>query len=176
MGNFIKETVAKVAGNVTQSVTSAVIVTLLTTYVLVDVGKKDSTPPGPKGDSLKINTALPLVNQPDSKTSNDFDKKTDPSRSAEENNLSPNNGTQRSDGRTISRGVVSLGPSERDVKMVADKSSKQPKLETTLLETKAKNDTVAKEKQIPKDVKHVQKRAEDVFDELDEEVAKPPPH
>ncbi len=51
MGNIISEAIAKIAGNVTQSVVSAVLVFLITTYVLVGIGKKEGG--GSGADSTK---------------------------------------------------------------------------------------------------------------------------
>ncbi len=175
MGNFLKETVAKVAGNVTQSVTSAVIVTLITTYVLVDVGKKkDSTGSVPNSDSLKINSAQQPMQHTEDNSSGELEKKSNQDRPTQENKPFFA-GKQKTDGRVAPANEDARIQGGGEVQTVADKTVKHPKLETSLAASKAKIDSVAKEKQAAKDVKQVQKRAEDVFDELDEEVAKKPP-
>ncbi|MBI5471614.1 MAG: hypothetical protein HY961_04645, partial [Ignavibacteriae bacterium] len=61
MSNIIKETATKVAGNVTQSVTSAVIVFLITTYVLVDIKKKDDDKAATDTIAVQKEAALPTT-------------------------------------------------------------------------------------------------------------------
>ncbi len=175
MGNFIKETAAKVAGNVTQSVTSAVIVTLITTYVLVNPGKKDSTEPGSGSDSLRINPATQLMQQPRDNRIAGTEQKSNPDHPTFENKPLLTSGKQKSNGRITPEEESSQTQSEGAGETVGERVSGNPKPETSLAATKTKADSVAKEKQIPKDVKQVQKRAEDIFEELDEEVAKKPP-
>ena len=169
MGNIIQEAVSKIAGNVTQSIASGVIVTLITTYVLVDIGKKDSPQPGPKVDSVKIIPAPTTVQQ-------SYRMKTEPGRPSGENKPLPNGGEQRLNETDLRARVALADPSERDPKIAVDNRRMDQKLESPIIAAKAKNDTLAKEKETPKNIKQVQKRADDVFEELDEEVAKKPPH
>ncbi len=175
MGNFIKETAAKVAGNVTQSVTSAVLVTLITTYVLVDIGKKDSGKPDVKSDSLKIVPMQQPAAQPDDRTGLNVERKTNQDRSTFENKPFLTNGKRQTGERTSPGNEVTGDQREGEVKTVIAKKADNPRNEMSLAASKVKSDSVAKEKQGAKDVQHVKKRAEDVFDELDDEVAKKPP-
>jgi hypothetical protein len=197
MGNFLKETFAKVAGNVTQSVVSAVIVFVITTYLLVDSGKKEQ-PVKTTADTVKYQT-LPLRETPS------FGKPLQ--------NESRPEGTG-SKTMKAKEGVIS-GP---NVQKVIETSGKQPGSQlpvTTVPEKKheviqeehvparpapdqsqsseqasqgvppqnpvvkkqerATTDTLDQKK--PKDqVQKVKKRAEDAFDELDSEAQKQPPH
>src|SRR5512141_3255747 len=65
MGNFITDTLGKIASNVTQSVISALIVTAVTTYLIVSPGKKNEAKETAAKDSANSTTIAAPVEKPD---------------------------------------------------------------------------------------------------------------
>ncbi|HEX9005704.1 MAG TPA: hypothetical protein VF889_00320 [Bacteroidota bacterium] len=67
MGNIFTEGIAKIASNITQSVVSAVLIFLITTYVLVGIGKKEGGGGGAdstkKADAATRETVVPPSGQ-----------------------------------------------------------------------------------------------------------------
>ncbi|MBI5472732.1 MAG: hypothetical protein HY961_10355, partial [Ignavibacteriae bacterium] len=63
----------------------------------------------------------------------------------------------------------------REIQKPPAKNQLEQKLDMTAKEARSKADTLFKEKKANSEVKGVQKRSQDVFDELDEEADKKPP-
>ena len=198
MGNFITDTLGKMAGNVTQSVVSALIVTAITTYLLVDSGKKGSNPAA--ADSAKIGTvaAPELRSEPEAGARSSPEKFTDTASQQKSTMPGTNNqmiggGSTKglpvgtADGKTAREQAVSpvTNAASAAFKELPPENPTEQKLESTITEGRAKGDSLLKahpqdeklkgmKKETPKEVKDVKKRADDVFDELDQEVEKKP--
>jgi hypothetical protein len=170
MADFIKNTVAKAAGNVTQSVTSAVIVFIITTYVLVDSGKKEEPQNSADIDTSKKGMNISPVERPVPK------QRVEPLSSPANEPKQLVTGEKQNTNPEFARGKE--GASAATATEAMSVSLRQPvetKKEPSPAEAQAKQDSLTKEKKQAEEMKKVKKRADDVFDELDEEVNKKPP-
>jgi len=191
MGNIITNTVGKFAGNVTQGVATALIVAAISTYLMVDLGKKDAKPAG--ADSAKSNTTLSptQISRPEGEPGTQRKAETaNPEEKAGENTLSTGGAM-----KTLPVPATEEQPTQKKAetpeRVAASKAFKElppetpaeKKLESTITEGRAKGDSLLnahpqdeKAKQAKqeekKDLKDVKKRADDVFDELDQEANK----
>jgi hypothetical protein len=198
MGNFITDTLGKMAGNVTQSVVSALIVTAITTYLLVDFGKKGSNPSAT--DSAKTATAVAPERRSDTgagarSSTQKFTDTASPQKSTMPgtNNQMTDGGSTKglpvgtTEGKTTREQAVSpvTNASSAAFKELPSENPTEQKLESTITEGRAKGDSLLKahpqdqklkevKKETPKEVKDVKKRADEVFDELDQEGEKKP--
>ncbi len=198
MGNFFTDALGKLAGNVTSSVASAVIVTLITTYVLVDIGKKDGQEnKGSAGDTASTSTVVreaPAV-RIDSKASMASESTAvtpQPVKQVESQSMNP-----AGYGKSLATPVTGTNAvqqkEESPVTKASDKAFKElssdtvpkQKPESAVTEEKANMDTALKAqpqtqkmKEVKKEEKKpatdVHKRADEVFDELDQETQKKP--
>lgn len=189
MGNFLKETVSKVGLSVTQSVTSAVAVTLISTYLLVDFGKKDKGAAPPAVDSTRSTTiAAPGQNprgeeraavREDQRAGNSGREQSSTSRTGE-----PAGGEREMKGapvQTASGGGFEGKRESPAPETAPPRNPTEAKLETAILDSRAKADSLVKKppqdekaKEAKKEVKDVHQRVDDVFDELDQEVEQKP--
>jgi hypothetical protein len=196
MGNFITDTLGKLAGNVTQSVASALIVTAITTYLIVSPGKNDKTQ-GSGADSAKTNpTVTPAVRSGaareygrSAQTSAETTSHLQPDASK---SVNPGGGTKAvavpatelktNQERTVSPATEAA---TKAYKELPPENPTEEKLERTVTEGRAKGDSLLKahpqddkakeaNKEPKKETKDVKKRADEVFDELDQEVQKKP--
>ncbi len=197
MGNFLKETLAKVAGNVTQSVVSAVIVFVITTYLLVDSGRKDQ-PGKTTADTVK-HQAPPLQEAPfggkpvlnearqEGTATKTMKAQEGVIREPNAQKVNETGGKQPSSQLPVTsvpekkHGVIQEDHAPGHPALDQSQSSEQvnqgepPKNPVVKKQERAATDTLDQKK--PKDqVQKVKKRAEDVFDELDSESQKQPPH
>ncbi len=195
MGNFVTDTLGKIASNVTQSVVSALIVTAVTTYLIVSPGKKDDEKSGAAKDS--VNTSTTVTPHKGPAVTGDSDRSIE--RSTDTGTLE-----NVSAGKTVNEGgkttpiavpanEKSVAPpkTEPPVTRAATKAYKElpaekaveEKLESTITQGRAKTDSLAKahpeadktkeiKKEEKKETKDVKKRSDEVFDELDQETQK----
>ena len=177
MGNIIKETAAKVAGNVTQSVASAVVVFLITTYVLVDIGKKSNNTTG--ADSLQKEMIVPSLQKPSAGGKNQPSNNVSAVIPTEEPGIQSPGNEQGTREKVVQGGALQSGDGTHETKIVVPKNPIEKKLDATVAHARAKGDTLVTVKKqdtgMHEEVKKVQKRADDVFDELDQEAGKKPP-
>lgn len=196
MGNFLKETFAKVAGNVTQSVVSAIIVFVITTYLLVDSGKKNQpvkttadtmkhqTPPlqeAPFGGKPVLNearqegTATKTMKAPEGVIRQPNVQKPIETGGKQPSSQLPVTSVPEKKHEVVQEehapGRPALDQSQSSEQVNQAEPPQSPKVKK---QERAATDTLDQKK--PKDqVQKVKKRAEDVFDELDSESQKQPP-
>jgi hypothetical protein len=194
MGNFITDTVGKIAGNVTQSVISALIVTAITTYVIVAPGRKDKEGSA-AADSAKAATMVAPLDKSDTahetkSPGERLTEKTTPGKPTGEVSKS-----SIGDGKAVVMPATETkdAPTRIDppVTETASKAFKElpvenpteKKLESTIDQGRARADSLlrahppeGKAKEVKKEEKKktqdVKKRADEVFDELDDDVQK----
>jgi hypothetical protein len=225
MASLYKETIAKVAGNVTQSVISAIVVFLITTYILVDSGRKSTAEK--HADSLKIQLVVPPLQPSGSPQKQERIAEPSPTRETasgkaeevpkergmlvsepsrrQESGTSGQKGTVKEEpirtspvlpaaaAASETKGGISPkkpaghGPGEpargenakgqtvvgqEDSQGEAQNEPVVKKPAHTVSDTHAKEDTAEPKKG---EVQKVKKRAQDAFDELDQEAQQKPP-
>ncbi len=195
MGNFITDTLGKMAGNVTQSVVSALIVTAITTYLIVVPGKNRDTKESSGTDSAKSSTTVapvekrggteetggsaPKSTEPTTLGKPDADKSVD-ARGETRTIAVPAGDTKGTQGKAESPATEAA---KKAFKELPPENPTEQNLERTITEGRAKGDSLAKthpqdekvkdvKKEEKKQTKDVKKRADEVFDELDQEVQK----
>ncbi len=198
MGNFFTDLAGKVASNVTQSVASAVVVTLITTYVLVDLGRKDSKDnKGSVADTTNTSTVVRKapatgIESKTSPTSESAAAAQQPVKQEESKSVSPA-GDAKSLATPVTETKVVQQKEESPVTKASEKAFQEltsdtvpePKLEAAITGGKAGADTALKarpqsekvkdvKKEVKKPATDVDKRADEVFDELDQETQKKP--
>jgi hypothetical protein len=193
MGNFFTDTVGKIAGNVTQSVISALIVTAVTTYIIVSPGKKEGESGSAKDSAKTTTTTAPMEKVEGVK------EPAGSSRMSTEASPPMNSGTSSTSaaGATKPVGVPAtviktdqagkMSPTTeaatKAYKELPPENAAEKGLESTISQGRAKGDSLAKahpqdekaqevKKEEKKETKDVKKRADEVFDELDQEVKK----
>ncbi len=173
MGDFIKNTVGKAAGNVTQSVASALIVFIITTYVLVDTDKKEE----PKNSADIDTSKRGMYISPVERSLNVPKQRLEPTPNAPANEpkQSTTNETQSTNPELARGRGNAQTTTETEAMSVSLRQPAGTPKEPLPAETQAKQDSLTKEKKQAEEMKKVKKRADDVFDELDEEVNKKPP-
>ena len=193
MGNFVSDTLGKIASNVTQSVVSALIVTAITTYLIVAPGKKDEKGAA-DADSAKSSSAVGPVEKPGVREpERSIQKTTDQSNpDTREVGAGMNAGDEpkaivvpAATGKTKPTGSESPATTAADkaYKELPAESPAEQKLQSNITQSRSKGDSLAKThaqveknkeiKQEPKkEVKDVKKRSDEVFDELDQETQK----
>jgi hypothetical protein len=195
MGNVFTDAMGKIASNVTQSVISALIVTAVTTYIIVSPGKKDDGKDAAAKDSAKTGTTVVPMEKSAvvGETARSVQQPTDSSAPM---TMETNNGMSSPGGiKTVALPAAEKkAPSNRTESPVTNAASKaykelppenptEQKLESTITQGRAKGDSLlkanpqkdkAKEitKEEKKETKDVKKRADEVFDELDQEIQK----
>lgn len=195
MGNFITDTLGKIAGNVTQSVASALIVTAITTYLIVSPGKKDDEKSGAAKDSAKTSTTVSPEKEPgltgDANRSAERTTDTGTRENVNAGKTMNEGGTTTPIAVTATEKSVAPAKTETPVTKAATKAYKElpaekaveEKLESTITQGRAKADSLAKahpqddktkeiKKEEKKETKDVKKRSDEVFDELDQETQK----
>ncbi len=175
MSNIIKDTAAKVAGNVTQSVASAVIVFVITTYVLVDFGKKEKPTDAPDTATVAKEIVVPSASQGKSARRTDGDMSRLQGNTQEIKNTPAQPKVDPTTHAILPANKIQTEETSQEVQKAPAKNQIEQKLDATVATARAKADTLLKDKKQNPEVKGVQKRADDVFDELDEEAAKKPP-
>jgi hypothetical protein len=195
MGNFFTDAIGKIASNVTQSVISALIVTAVTTYIIVSPGKKNDGKDAAAKDSATSGTTVvpmeksgvagettrmvqqsidssgPMTMETNKGMNGAGGIKTVAVPAAEKKN--PSNSTEPPVTNAASKAYKELPP----------ENPTEQKLESTITQGRAKGDSLlkanpqndkAKEitKEEKKETKDVKKRADEVFDELDQETQK----
>jgi hypothetical protein len=193
MGNIITNTLGKFSLNVTQGVATGLIVTAITTYLLVDSGKKDEKPAGT--DTAKSGTAA----TPAQGSSNEGDLKSSTLRPGvslnpakqQDNGTTPSSGGMNAVAVPGANGKAALQNADTPERVAAAKAFKElppenpteRNLEPTITAGRAKGDSLLRahpgdekvqdtNKEVKKDLQDVKKRSDDVFDELDQEVNK----
>jgi hypothetical protein len=195
MSNVLTDAMGKIASNVTQSVISALIVTAVTTYIIVSPGKKNDEKNAAAKDSAKSGiTVAPMEKSGvEGETTRSVQKPSDTSNPV---TMETNTGASGAGG--IKNVAVPAGekqtPSIRTEPPVTNAASKaykelppenptEQKLESTITQGRAKGDSLLKanpqhdkateiKKEEKKETKDVKKRADEVFDELDQETQK----
>jgi hypothetical protein len=190
MGNFIADTLAKMATNVTQSVISALIVTAVTTYLIISPGKNEESKDASGKDSAGNGTTVMPVEK-----SGVTGEGLQSTQQATEKSVPEEIETGRSTNAGAGTSPVAMPATEKKTtpakteSPVTDAASKaykelvpedpaEQKLESTITQGRAKGDSLASahpqdlKKEEKKEVKDVKKRADEVFDELDQEVQK----
>ncbi len=195
MGNFISDTLGKMAANVTQSVVSALIVTAITTFLIINPGKKQSSDDASGKDSTKSSTTVLPAGTSGALGQSDRGDQQSPVTSKPEN-VEAGKSTSGAGG-TMPMAVpatdkkVAPPPTESPVTKAAAKAYEdmppetpaEQKLERTITEGRAKGDSLASahpqeakaketKQEEKKSTKDVKKRADEVFDELDQEIEK----
>ena len=195
MGNFISDTLGKMAANVTQSVVSALIVTAITTFLIINPGKKENTSGASGKDSANSNTTvLPAGKTGAVGQSNRVDQQsTETSKPESVDAGKSTNGARGTTPIALPATELKVAPpkaespaTEAAAKAYKDLPPETPaeqKLEQTITEGRAKGDSLASahpqeakakvtKQEEKKSTKDVKKRADEVFDELDKEIEK----
>lgn len=195
MGNVFTDAIGKIASNVTQSVISALIVTAVTTYIIVSPGKKNDEKDATAKDSAKSGiTVAPMEKSGvEGETSRMVQQSTDSSApmTMETNKGMSSAGGMKTVALPAAEKKASTNRTESPVTNAASNAYKElprenpteQKLESTITQGRAKGDSLlkanpqndkAKEitKEEKKETKDVKKRADEVFDELDQETQK----
>lgn len=195
MGNFITDTLGKIAGNVTQSVASALIVTAITTYLIVSPGKKEDEKSAAGKDSAK--TSMTVSPEKERGVTGDANRSVEQTTDMGTRENVNAGKTMKEGGTTTPIAVTATEKSaapaitETPVTRAATKAYKElpvenpaeEKLESTITQGRAKADSLAKahpqddktkeiKKEEKKETKDVKKRSDEVFDELDQETQK----